>query len=58
MREERVAPPARIDASARPAVSRKPGLRAKARRGDGPLPAEAGIDYVGMWEGGKQHKTN
>lgn len=54
VREERIAPPARIDVSARPASSRKHGLRGKARRGDGPLPAEAGIDYVGMWEGGKK----
>ncbi|KOS15717.1 hypothetical protein Malapachy_2187 [Malassezia pachydermatis] len=33
------------------AAPRKGGMRAKARRVDGPLPAEAGIDYVGLWEG-------
>lgn len=46
---------ARIDPSLPRAEPRKQGMRAKARRTEGPLPAEAGIDYVGMWEGGKKH---
>ena len=30
------------------------GIRFKARRSaEGPLPAEAGIDYVGLWEGSR-----
>lgn len=35
------------------------GMRSKSRRSaEGPLPAEAGIDYVGLWEGGaKSAKT-
>ncbi|PKI84533.1 hypothetical protein MVES_001730 [Malassezia vespertilionis] len=35
-----------------PSAARKSGMRAKARRAaNGPLPAEAGIDYVRLWEG-------
>lgn len=53
------AQPKHIDPSVRPRTeTRKQGLRAKARRGEGPLPAEVGIDYVGMWEGGKGTKNN